>query len=74
MKETFHQNQDANSKIIKNEVLGINVQLDEISNSLTNMTDKIESVKDTFTEAMQQSRAAEEGAVVKVKEIDVDDL
>jgi len=74
MKETFHQNQDANSKIIKNEVLGINVQLDEISNSLTNMTDKIESVKDTFTEAMQQSRAAEEGEVVKVKEIDVDDL
>jgi len=53
MKETFHQNQDANSKIIKNEVLGINVQLDEISNSLTSMTDKIESVKDTFTEAMQ---------------------
>jgi len=74
MKETFHQNQDANSKIIKNEVLGINVQLDEISNSLTNMTDKIESVKDTFTEAMQQSRAAEEGEVAKVKEIDVDDL
>ena len=53
MKETFQENQDANTKIIKNEVLGINVVLDEISKSLTDMTKKIESVKDTFTEAMQ---------------------